>query len=176
MATIDAKGHDPKLVAALASLVKRLEATPEELRGPFLVHGLKPYLPTQSLSTQQPMGEVMPPQGLDRETLGRKVREAWVFWAKDQLDPKPTWLVSYDDLSDADKEADRMIGEAIAKWALLCAKSDGTTRRTMGEPVAWQAKGYDGIWRYIEMPRTARTLGMELRPLYALHPNQESGE
>lgn len=41
---LDPKGHDPKLVAALASLVKRLEATPEGLRGPFLVKGLKPYL------------------------------------------------------------------------------------------------------------------------------------
>lgn len=133
----------------------------------------------QSLSTQQSMGEAMPPQGLDRETLGRKVREAWVFWAKDQPDPKPTWLVSYDDLSDADKEADRMIGEAIAKWALLCAKSDGTTRRTMGEPVAWRWRSpnfQDGWWQFTDVEPTNPQSHLEFQPLYALHPNQESGE
>lgn len=33
------------------------------------------------------------------------------------------------------------------------------------EPVAWQAKGIDGIWRYVEMPRTAAGMGMEIRGL-----------
>lgn len=55
----------------------------------------------------------------DRDTLGRMVREAWVRWAKTQPAPKPSWLVAYDDLTEPDKEADRQIGEAIAKWTMI---------------------------------------------------------
>lgn len=49
----------------------------------------------------------------DRDSLGRRVREVWVEWAKRQPNPKPSWLVSYDELSEADKEADRCIGAAL---------------------------------------------------------------
>jgi len=55
----------------------------------------------------------------DRETLGRFVREAWVRWAEKQSSPKPSWLVPYDRLPEADKEADRQIGEAVARWTLI---------------------------------------------------------
>lgn len=53
----------------------------------------------------------------NRDELGRKVREAWVRWALTQPDPKSSWLVDYDDLSECDKEADRQIGEAIAQFS-----------------------------------------------------------
>lgn len=52
-----------------------------------------------------------------RDHLGRIVREAWIAWAKEQPDPKPSWLVPYDELSEADKEADRRIGEAVWDYA-----------------------------------------------------------
>lgn len=55
----------------------------------------------------------------DRDTLGRMVREAWVRWAETQAAPKPSWLLPYDDLAEADKEADRQIGETIARWTLI---------------------------------------------------------
>lgn len=48
-----------------------------------------------------------------RDVLGRRVRELWVAWAQRQEKPKPSWLVSYDELSEADKEADRCIGSAL---------------------------------------------------------------
>ncbi len=48
-----------------------------------------------------------------RDRLGRRVREIWVEWAKRQPNPKPSWLASYDELSEADKEADRCIGSAL---------------------------------------------------------------
>lgn len=38
------------------------------------------------------------------------------------------------------------------------------------EAAAWQVKGSDGVWRHVEMPKTARVAGMELRPLYAAPP------
>lgn len=59
------------------------------------------------------------PIPIDREQLGRFVREAWVRWAKTQPNPKPSWLVDYDELSEPDKEADRQIGEAVARWTLI---------------------------------------------------------
>jgi hypothetical protein len=59
------------------------------------------------------------PLPFDRDQLGRFVREAWVRWALTQPDPKPSWLVPYDELSEPDKEADRQIGETIARWTLI---------------------------------------------------------
>jgi hypothetical protein len=59
-----------------------------------------------------------------RDELGRFVREAWVRWAKTQPNPKPSWLVDYDDLDEADKEADRQIGEVVARWVII---SDAAT-------------------------------------------------
>lgn len=50
---------------------------------------------------------------LDRDAMGRVVREAWVRWALTQPNPKPSWLVPYDELSEADKEADRQIAESV---------------------------------------------------------------
>lgn len=40
-----------------------------------------------------------------------KMREAWVSWAEKQPNPKPHHLESYDTISEADKEAARVIGE-----------------------------------------------------------------
>lgn len=59
------------------------------------------------------------PLPFDREILGRFVREAWVRWAHQQPHPKDSWLVPYDLMSEPNKEADRQIGEAIARWTLI---------------------------------------------------------
>lgn len=59
------------------------------------------------------------PLPADRDSLGRLVREAWVRWALTQPEPKPSWLVPYDELAEPDKEADRQIGEAVARWTLI---------------------------------------------------------
>jgi hypothetical protein len=48
-----------------------------------------------------------------RDGKGRRVREVWIEWAIEQPDPKPSWLVPYDELSEADKEADRRIGSVL---------------------------------------------------------------
>jgi transposase-like protein len=50
---------------------------------------------------------------LNRETLGRWVREAWVDWAMTQPNPKPSWLVPWEQLGETDREADRVIGERL---------------------------------------------------------------
>ena len=50
----------------------------------------------------------------DRETLGRIVRETWVAWAKEQPDPKGSWLTGWDELDGGQREVDMRIGEAVA--------------------------------------------------------------
>lgn len=65
------------------------------------------------------VGFKRPLAALTRDDLGRVVREAWVAWAK--TDPrsvyKPHWLLGYDALDGADREADRCIGEAVERGA-----------------------------------------------------------
>ncbi len=86
---------------------------------------------------------------IDRDTLGRMVREAWVRWAQTQPNPKASWLVPYDELSEPDKEADRQIGEAVARWTLIheAAKNcfapaggeiDGLIKDAQYEAAAWR--------------------------------------
>jgi hypothetical protein len=55
-----------------------------------------------------------PPTDDEREALGRRVREVWVEWAQEQAEPKPSWLVPWDELGPADREVDMRIGEALA--------------------------------------------------------------
>lgn len=52
---------------------------------------------------------------MDREQLGREVRNVWVAFAKEQHDPKPAHLVGWDELDENNKEVDRRIGEHIAQ-------------------------------------------------------------
>lgn len=52
------------------------------------------------------------------DNLGQVVREAWVTWAEKQPDPKPSWLKSWGEISDAEREADRQIGVAVGKFML----------------------------------------------------------
>lgn len=49
----------------------------------------------------------------DRERLGRIVREVWIAWAKEQPNPKASWLVPWEGLSEPDKEVDRRIGDRL---------------------------------------------------------------
>ncbi len=53
----------------------------------------------------------------DRERLGRVAREAWIKWARQQPEPKASWLVPWDGLSEPEREVDRQIGEAVAAEA-----------------------------------------------------------
>ncbi len=62
--------------------------------------------------------------GIDRDVLGRIVRDAWIAWAKTQPDPKPSWLVPYDELSEPDKEADRQIGEAVRRASIGAVREE----------------------------------------------------
>jgi hypothetical protein len=52
------------------------------------------------------------PAAADR--IGQAVREAWVSWAANLApEPKPTWLLAWDQLDEQSKQADRAIGLAL---------------------------------------------------------------
>lgn len=76
----------------------------------------------------------------DRDALGRLVREAWVKWALTQTNPKPSWLVPYDELSEPDKEADRQIGEAIAAPQLAELLADALGALSTAMPIVHKAQ------------------------------------
>lgn len=65
-----------------------------------------------------PPSSIEIPDQHDADLLGRKVRETWVAWAKRQPNPKPSWLLSYDELNEEDKQVDREIGVAIYLFAI----------------------------------------------------------
>lgn len=48
-----------------------------------------------------------------RERLGREVREVWIAWAREQPDPKPSWLAPWEELTEAEREVDRRIGHRL---------------------------------------------------------------
>jgi hypothetical protein len=77
---------------------------------------------------------------LDRDTLGRMVREAWIRWAETQPSPKPSWLVPYDALSECDKEADRQIGETVARWTLVADAARASIQQSINAPTATTAR------------------------------------
>lgn len=62
-----------------------------------------------------------------RELVGRLVRQVWVEWAGEQPEPKPSWLLPWEDLDDGDREVDTRIGAALfrsghaAAWEELVA-------------------------------------------------------
>jgi hypothetical protein len=56
-----------------------------------------------------------------REHLGRVVRDAWVQWAVEQEAPKPSWLISWAELDDGQRDVDMRIGEAVASEVLEAA-------------------------------------------------------
>jgi len=48
------------------------------------------------------------------EALGALVRSVWVEWAREQPNPKPSWLIPWEDLDPGQREVDMRIGEAVA--------------------------------------------------------------
>lgn len=48
-----------------------------------------------------------------RELAGRLVRQVWVEWAREQPNPKPSWLTPWEELDEGQREVDMRIGEAL---------------------------------------------------------------
>lgn len=63
----------------------------------------------------------VPGPPVDREALGRLVREVWIDWASEQPNPKPSWLVTWEGLAEPDREVDRRIGEVLFERGVAAA-------------------------------------------------------
>lgn len=50
---------------------------------------------------------------MNREELGKEVRKVWLEWARKQPNPKPSWLLPWEELDESQKEVDRLIGEKL---------------------------------------------------------------
>jgi len=70
--------------------------------------------------------EPTPEARLDREALGRHVRTVWIEWAREQPNPKASWLQSWEQLTEPEREVDRRIGEAIARLVLSSSSTAPT--------------------------------------------------
>lgn len=65
---------------------------------------------------------------MDREQLGRLVRAEWVNYCIETGDTKPSHIAPWEDLSDWDKEADRRIGEVVARAVSPAPAGDADLR------------------------------------------------
>lgn len=98
------------------------------------------------------------------ELLGMAVRAVSVAWAMQQPDPEASWLLGWDQLSEADKDADRRIGLALyaigaddagERWKDLvhrliaeyraCACPDAASRAGWPHPVLREAAEASGF-------------------------------
>jgi hypothetical protein len=50
---------------------------------------------------------------MNDDDLGRLVREVWLKWAREQPSPKASWLLPWEELSEADRDVDRRIGRRL---------------------------------------------------------------
>lgn len=102
-----------------------------------------------------------------RDHLGKLVREVWVRWAKEQTNPKPSWLVSWEELQEADREVDRRIGERLfaegidGAIAVCQTRADGERVYNPGPQGELAAAPYE---RAVEDIKAYRRDGM-LRPI-----------
>jgi hypothetical protein len=54
------------------------------------------------------------------DDLGKLVRDTWIEWAKEQSNPKASWIVPYEGLSQPDKVADIRTGTADEEACTKC--------------------------------------------------------
>lgn len=104
-------------IIALERELAHAQAASDQNLSPFLARAEKELARVHAILDAHgvPPGDLLqrfqtPP---DPDILGQIVREAWVKWAKNQPDPKPSHLLPYADISEEDREADRQIGMAV---------------------------------------------------------------
>ena len=56
--------------------------------------------------------------GEHREFLGKMVRMEWEAWAREQPNPKASWLTPWAELTEPEREVDRRIGQRIHDMAI----------------------------------------------------------
>lgn len=59
-----------------------------------------------------------------REWLGREVRNQWEQWAREQSNPKVSWTVPWDKLTEPEREVDRRIGDWLYRLGQRAARGE----------------------------------------------------
>lgn len=69
-----------------------------------------------------------------RERWGRVVRQAWVGYCVANGDTKPSHIAPWEELSEFDREADRVIGETMAEEIIRELFGPGASMSWGGAP------------------------------------------
>lgn len=80
------------------------------------------------------------------ESMGRKVREVWIGWAKERPEPKASWLMPWEELSEPDKDVDRRIGRVL--WELGFSAAHSRIERLEKDSASVTEEMYAG-WKEI---------------------------
>ncbi len=70
-----------------------------------------------------------------RETLGRRVRDVWLDWARMQPDAKRSWINPWEDIEERHREVDRDIGEALFEMG-----RQSVVDELLGSVDAWRSR------------------------------------
>lgn len=100
---------------------------------------------------------------MTRDELGRVVRQAWVAWAREQFNPKESWLAPWEELPEVDREADRRIGEAVRAAVLA---SEGATILAL-------ASATNQVARVPRLATERRAAVSETQAPYETNPNAD---
>ncbi len=123
---------DEQIVEAFRAAGLDLNTTPNGL---YTVRGQHAQLLNGARALLAERGSAAPDSDL-REFLGKLVRAEWVKWAREQPSPKPSWLQSWDELTEPEREVDRRIGEAIWRFSYVRDAQQPVADSPAPEPVA----------------------------------------
>jgi hypothetical protein len=90
-----------------------------------------------------------------REELGRVVRDTWVAWAREQPDPKPSWLTGWNELDDGQREVDMRIGVAVVRAYFPEVESLHEVQRSTEDLRAFEREYRTRLLAYLEAQATA---------------------
>lgn len=100
------------------------------------------------------------PDVSDREAVAKAIRDAWCAWARTQANPKPSWLVLWEECDAQTKDADYMLAdlfhrlvarevererEACAKIAREMARQARAASNEHGEKDVEEAEAAEAI-------------------------------
>ena len=84
---------------------------------------------------------------VSRDFFGQIVRDTWIRWAQQQPNPKPSWLVPYAELNEADKEVDRQIGETVFRWAAKIKCATLAAHSAGARPLTAERDAFERWWK-----------------------------
>lgn len=109
---------------------------------------------------------------INREYLGQLVRIAWMKWAAQQPDCKPSWVETWEELPERMREVDRQIGEFVASQCvtpeLLRVETERDRLRAKLERVESMVRGIpidpDWMQQHQALVQLATTIKAGLEP------------